>query len=279
MGARILLATDGSAGALDAARLLTTLSLGSRARIILLAVGTPEKAQAHLAATAALLSPSVDVERHQRDGAPADEILRAEAEFSPDLLVLGSAGLTRVARFWVGSVADRVIREARGSVLIVWPRTRGLRRAVLSLETPTAVSGMLSWLQRCPLLQDTEVEVVHFVTSGHLLAAWRRAPFAPARAVLRALERREVRRTEQDLAASVAALRPYVAAVEARVRSSDAVAGIAALADHLNADLLVVAERGRPALPGLTREALAQLVANRDRSILVIRAPATPEAH
>ena len=54
-------------------------------------------------------------------GKPASEILRYAAEAAIDLIVLGSHGRGPVGRAFLGSVADRVLREARCPVLIVRP--------------------------------------------------------------------------------------------------------------------------------------------------------------
>jgi nucleotide-binding universal stress UspA family protein len=56
-------------------------------------------------------------------GSPADEIVRFARERGPDLLVLGTHGRRGVERLLLGSVAERVVREAPCSVLVV--RGRG----------------------------------------------------------------------------------------------------------------------------------------------------------
>jgi nucleotide-binding universal stress UspA family protein len=56
-------------------------------------------------------------------GAPADEIIRFVREHGQDLLVVGTHGRRGVERLLLGSVAERVVREAPCSVLVV--RGRG----------------------------------------------------------------------------------------------------------------------------------------------------------
>ena len=53
------------------------------------------------------------------EGLPADEILRAARRARADLIVLGTHGRTGVSRVFMGSVAERVVREARCPVLAV----------------------------------------------------------------------------------------------------------------------------------------------------------------
>lgn len=49
---------------------------------------------------------------HVRIGHPADEILALAREVGADLIIVGSKGLTGVERFVLGSVSEKVVREA-----------------------------------------------------------------------------------------------------------------------------------------------------------------------
>ena len=53
------------------------------------------------------------------DGHPADAIAAHAAETRADLIVMASHGRTGASRFWLGSVADAVIRSASTPVLMV----------------------------------------------------------------------------------------------------------------------------------------------------------------
>jgi nucleotide-binding universal stress UspA family protein len=53
------------------------------------------------------------------EGLPADEILRAARRARADLIVMGTHGRTGVSRVFMGSVAERVVRESRCPVLTV----------------------------------------------------------------------------------------------------------------------------------------------------------------
>jgi nucleotide-binding universal stress UspA family protein len=54
-----------------------------------------------------------------RGGDIADEILKIGAEMGVDIIVIGYRGLSKVGRFALGSVADRIARYATRPVLIV----------------------------------------------------------------------------------------------------------------------------------------------------------------
>jgi nucleotide-binding universal stress UspA family protein len=55
-------------------------------------------------------------------GDPAGEVVRWAREQGPDLLVLGTHGRTGIRRFILGSVAERVLREAPCPVLVARAR-------------------------------------------------------------------------------------------------------------------------------------------------------------
>jgi nucleotide-binding universal stress UspA family protein len=55
---------------------------------------------------------------HARIGKPAAEILALAREVGADLIVVGSKGLTGVERLVLGSVAEKVVREARCAVVV-----------------------------------------------------------------------------------------------------------------------------------------------------------------
>jgi nucleotide-binding universal stress UspA family protein len=60
-----------------------------------------------------------DVEKHVREGDPADTILDVAAEQNADLIVVGARGHTGHRRFLLGSVAGKLAHHAHTSLLIV----------------------------------------------------------------------------------------------------------------------------------------------------------------
>lgn len=60
---------------------------------------------------------------HARIGKAADEILATAREVGADLIILGTKGLTGVERLVLGSVAERVVREAGCTVEVARPKT------------------------------------------------------------------------------------------------------------------------------------------------------------
>jgi nucleotide-binding universal stress UspA family protein len=143
---RVLVATDGSADAIAAARFVASLPLPASTRISLIGVvappdyplvapelGTPMLWEAieqivaerrrvvteALADVVPAFGGRVELETIVADGHPADEILRAAKNGGADLVVTGARGLGPVKRLLLGSVSERVLHGADCPVLVV----------------------------------------------------------------------------------------------------------------------------------------------------------------
>lgn len=144
---QVVVAVDGSADSMAAARFLAALPLDPALRVRLLGVveparlpvGPPEvlalpmletldemarargaELEAALGRAAAGLEGRVaETERSIVRGAPAEEILRAAAQPGVDLVVVGARGLGPVRRLLMGSVSGRVLHHVDCPVLIV----------------------------------------------------------------------------------------------------------------------------------------------------------------
>lgn len=64
-------------------------------------------------------SRTVKVIPNLRKGQPHEEILREAAERKVDLIVIASHGKTGLKKYFIGSVAERVMKEARCPVLLI----------------------------------------------------------------------------------------------------------------------------------------------------------------
>ena len=73
--------------------------------------------------------PEWNINTEARWGTPASKLIEKADEWKPDLLVVGSHGRGAVGRFFLGSVSQKVLHEAHGSVRIA----RGTAEAA---ETP-----------------------------------------------------------------------------------------------------------------------------------------------
>jgi nucleotide-binding universal stress UspA family protein len=99
-----------------------------------------------------------------RVGRPAEEIL--EAAGGVDLILIATHGRSGLARWWLGSVADQVIRESKCPVLVIGPNVKvdiehyNVKRILLPLdgsETAEQALPLASWISR---VTGAELEVV-----------------------------------------------------------------------------------------------------------------------
>jgi nucleotide-binding universal stress UspA family protein len=65
------------------------------------------------------VDPGIPVHHVFLEGDPATEIVRVAVDAGMDLIVMGTHGRTGLERLLMGSVAEKVMREARCSVLVV----------------------------------------------------------------------------------------------------------------------------------------------------------------
>lgn len=93
-----------------------SLPTGVIAEIDAKAKSTSLLALQHLRQT---ICPDVTVEHAIGPGQPAQAVLDEAARIDADLIVMAASGRSRVARFFVGSTADRIIRAAPCPVLVI----------------------------------------------------------------------------------------------------------------------------------------------------------------
>jgi nucleotide-binding universal stress UspA family protein len=144
---QVLVATDGSEHACDAVRFAGRLPLPAGAERTLVHVVRPHRPlsdylllnhEEHRAAAEAmrkkqeemgagllteaqqhLIALGAPAETALRTGDPGTEILRLAGEREADLIIAGARGVSLIEGLWMGSVADRLLKDARCSVLIV----------------------------------------------------------------------------------------------------------------------------------------------------------------
>jgi universal stress protein A len=132
---RILCPIDFDGNSLDALRLARRIAERDKATLYLLHVIPPQDplvmsapaiterdekyARAELQKVSNAELTGVDHEVLVRFGHPAEEIVAAESETKAELLVMATHGRTGVSHFFMGSVAERVVRESACPVLTV----------------------------------------------------------------------------------------------------------------------------------------------------------------
>ena len=114
-----------------------------------------------------------------RRGNPAEEIIQAAEEMKPDLIVLGSHGITGVKHFLLGSVSDRVLEHACCSVLIVKPSPKMASpaatadaslpwRMLIAYDDSEPAKKAINLCASLPLDDNAEVKVVSVMPLIHM---------------------------------------------------------------------------------------------------------------
>jgi nucleotide-binding universal stress UspA family protein len=115
----VLLATDGSAHALAAARAFAALPWAGDAALHVAVVDDGHTdTEAAFAATDAALGDVPVAQRHTLSGRPADAIAEAADAVSAELVVLGTRGLGPIKRWTVGSTATSLAYETDRNLLL-----------------------------------------------------------------------------------------------------------------------------------------------------------------
>jgi nucleotide-binding universal stress UspA family protein len=116
---KILVGFDGSSTAQAAVDRAVEVAAATGARLTILQVSSSPKAQEILDAEAARHAASgTDIDTLVRDGDPAG-VLTEVAESGYDLLIVGNKGMKGAARFFLGSVPNKISHHARCSLMIV----------------------------------------------------------------------------------------------------------------------------------------------------------------
>lgn len=177
---RILIATDGSEGARNSARALTTFPLpaGSRALVLSAAPQISHHAKStetavhlqrrmHELATEAVTQAAdtirsrlAAVETSIASGDPRHAILDAAQRWKADLIVLGARGLGGVARILLGSVSDAVTRHATCPVLVVKTDAPCGRHIIIGIDGSQPALAAARFIAGLPLTAGTTVRLV-----------------------------------------------------------------------------------------------------------------------
>jgi len=121
---KIVCATDGSPTAEHAQRVAASLAKASRAQLILVHgcvhAETGEQVVAH--AKEAVLAEGVTPSTELHEGDPVDIVIQIADQKDAGLIIVGSRGLSRAKRFFLGSVSHSIAYHASCDVLIVRAR-------------------------------------------------------------------------------------------------------------------------------------------------------------
>jgi nucleotide-binding universal stress UspA family protein/nitrite reductase/ring-hydroxylating ferredoxin subunit len=115
---RLLVGTDGSPTAAEAARKAFELAMRLGADVVLVYVGDPLLGAIALEQTAEGGPEGVDVQRVVVQGDPAEALCSLAEERGVNLMVVGNKGMSGARRFLLGSVPNKVAHAAPTNVLV-----------------------------------------------------------------------------------------------------------------------------------------------------------------
>jgi nucleotide-binding universal stress UspA family protein len=195
-------------------------------------------------------------------------VRRAEA-IAATLVVVGSVGATDLERVRLGSVAEKVVRYAHCSVLVARPPSGGtVVLAATDLSDPALPAVQAA--ARESVARGGRLVVFHDVdvwsTVGSGLGLLGPVPLGPSEQTVEQVRQAVIRIVEGQLDRF---------GVDGEIRVStegNSAAAIVRAADELNADLVVVATRGRTGLMRLALGSIAEAVVRRAHcSVLAVR--------
>ncbi|MGB7346946.1 MAG: universal stress protein [Pirellulaceae bacterium] len=267
---KVLLASDGSEPAMNAARYLSRLKVDEKLKLALLTVSMHPELTAHGNGQ----NPEREsqekefVARHQSElqelfsdhcddylstlhptGNAAQVILDVAKRISADLIVLGAVGHSMVSRMLLGSVSDRVATHAECSVLVVRPpigdqhKNSRPRKIVVAFDDSASARESVNELMAFSWEPDTEVTVIGVTIPESYLFG---DEFPDAS--LRNLKEQtiELRKAGERVAKSLAVAIPH-SSVKV-LTSGHAGESIVNFAEQNESDLIVIGDSGRSQL-------------------------------
>jgi nucleotide-binding universal stress UspA family protein len=292
---RILVATDGSPEAEAACQFLRLLPLPDGSTFhVASAVHIPVGAEGHAAPwqtievlfeyheawaqkvvqqTQELLArEGVTITTSIPRGEPAPQILRLTDTMAPDLVVIGSHGLTGLASFLLGSVARSVAKGSQRPVLVGRMPRNDLREVVVATDGSEHASHALRFAAQLPLPAETQMSVVHVIRPHRPLPG-----FLPGHQEVYEQVAAEVRERQQEsgrkmIETAEALLAPSGRPVRKVLRVGDPTTEILKLAAERCADLIIAGARGVSLIQGLVMGSVAdRLLKHAPCSVLIVR--------
>lgn len=284
---KIVLATDGSESAAEAARLLAALPLESGTVIQVVCVvdafvenvlepvqqGQRDRAQCLVDVVAdGVRRAGLEVTAIVRLGDADHEIIRAAEELDADLIVVGTRGRTGLESFVLGSVARNVAQHARCPVLVARAPRHALRQVVLATDGSAHAERAVEFLAEFPLPADAQFTAVHVVRWEY--------PFVDMAAIgegqlIEDAERAEDERRrhgEEWLRAAGERFAVHGRHCAGELRQGDPATEILAAAAGKEADLLVFGARGLSLIQRLLVGSVAdRLLKHAPSSVLIVR--------
>lgn len=217
-------------------------------------------------------------------GEPADALVEAADELDADLIIMSSRGMSGIRRAVLGSVAEQVIRNARGVPVLLSPPPAdgpepGIHRVLLTLDGSELSHAAVPHAEYLARALGAELTLIQVTDSEADLLAASMPVGAPPRAAIPVDAASQIaaeQRAQADaaLGAIATAMRERgVANVATEVVAGEPTEAILEAVDRLGVDVVVMATHGRGGLGRLLLGSVADSVArNTEHSaVLLIR--------
>lgn len=273
---KILYATDGSPGAAAVGEFLARLALAETDHIILLAVQShhdgrdphdmlSEQLQA-------LHGSLAGWETEVRSGSAAIQILECAGEQKADLIALGAIGNAGLARFFIGSTAERVLRHASVPVLVGRPVRYGLRQVLVGVDSSAMAARVVTAAAGLPLPRSAGFRIATVIPPQGSVAGAAPMVWAALSKELDQILRAAVEDAESRLQSLAGTLQKSGRAVSAEVLRGEPATSLIQAAEREETDLLVLGSHGEGGVDRFLLGSNSERVARHAQcSVLVVR--------
>jgi len=210
-------------------------------------------------------------------GVPAEEITKVCRELRIDLLVVGYKGASNTPEFLLGGTAQKIMRYAPCSVLIVKRETTTINKVLVPLDGSRFSDETVRFLLRVQLPHRAEISLMTVTVAESLVVALMGTPTLNVetnRKLLSELLKAEEETAESLMASSIKEFRTYNYRVSATVARGDPAQEILKAAAKRDVDLIALGAKG---LSGVRRFLLGSVAQRTARyaqcSVLVVRPP------
>jgi nucleotide-binding universal stress UspA family protein len=206
----------------------------------------------------------LDVEIHVMLGVPAEAIVSYAQERGAGLIAMSTHGRSGVARWALGSVADRVLHTAATPLLLYKPQREAtpsvpaIRRVLLPLDGSPLAEQARPLAALVAKALSVSVEVVRVLDLGHYGVFT--TPYQEGNESAGGLWRMLVEEAETELAAAVRALTDEGVSAEPRLLRGDPASRLIELAHRTQGSLIVMTTHGRSGMERLLLGSVAEKV-------------------
>lgn len=305
----IVVPLDGSRFAEAALGVATRLARAANAQLKLVAVHEPQMALVPVADIPISTGPDdLEVRAHRQeylaeaahrlgtvghgpvsyevvDGLAGPALVHWIEQNTPDLVVMSSHGRGPLSRFWLGSIADHMIRHVSVPILLLRPRDgqavpagEGEARfncAVVPLDLSDESEAILEPLRSFATVMDTHVTLIHVIEP--ILGVYGGMPSYPAPMSQDLIESTRTR-AQQHLDQLADQLRAKGVRVATKVIFSMGVAGtILRYLDEDKKDFVAMTTHGAGGFRRLLMGSVAdKIIRGAERPVLILRPPSAP---